>query len=259
MRTNEAVSMFLAAKSPILSPRTTEGYQLRLTRFAGAFRDLPTKPEPVEGYCAQFTNPGQYDTHWRTIGTMYRWLVRRRKLDPARNPMLYAERPRTRRQVPRAFTDAEIHQLFAHPHEGYVRLLLRLLLRTGLRLGEAMSLEASTECLRERTIVVTGKTGTREIPCDPELITVLRWMLPWPWKDARIASHTVILAMRAAGITGKRASAHTLRHTFARRWKGDTHTLAGIMWGHASKMLGLYRPYDVEASLDEYNGQTWAA
>jgi integrase len=259
MRTADAVSVFLTAKASVLSPRTLEGYTLRLNRFAGAFRDLPTEPEAIEGYCAQFTNPGQYDTHWRTIGTLYRWLVRRRKIDPSKNPMLYAERPRTRRQVPRAFTDDELRQLFAYPHEGYVRLLLRLLLRTGLRLGEAMSLHPTTDCLRELTIVVDGKTGPREVPCDPELITVLRWMLPWPWKNARVASHTVIKAMRAAGLTGKRASAHSLRHAFARRWRGDTHTLSGILWGHQSKMLGHYRPYNVDDAVDEYNGQTWAA
>jgi integrase len=259
MLTHEAVSTFLIAKASVVAPRTLEGYRLRLTRFAESFAHMPTEPEPLEAYCGEFANAGQRDTHWRTIGTLYRWLVRRRKINPADNPMLYAERPKVGRKVPRAFTDDELRQLFGHPHEGYVRLLMVLLLRTGLRLGEAMSLRSSAECLRDATIVISGKTGEREVPCDKEMLTVLRYMLPWPWKDALVASHMVARAMKAAGLTGRRASAHSLRHTFARRYKGDSHNLAGILWGHDSRMLGLYRPFNIDDCLEEYNSQSWVA
>lgn len=260
MLTSALVEGFLTAKEARrLSPRTLEAYRQRLRVFVERFAELPTEPEQIEAYVAGYENAGQLDTHWRMLSNLYHWAVRRRKIDPADNPMIYAERPRLSRTVPRAFTEAELDRLFAYPHEGYARLMMRLLLRTGLRLGEAMSLHPSDECLRENVIVVEGKTGQREVPCDPELITVLRWMLPWPWKNARVASHTIIKAMRAAGIAGRRASAHTLRHTFARRYRGDTHNLAGIMWGHASKMLGHYRPYSIEDALEEYGQQEWAA
>lgn len=270
MQTADAVAAFLDAKSKRgLSPRTLEGYRGRLERFAQAYPVLPTEPEPVESHCAQFTNAETHDTHWRTITTLYRWLVKRRKIKPDDNPMPYAERPKLVRTVPRAFTDAEIAQLFAYPHDSRVRLLLRLMLRTGLRVGEAWLItpDALREHIRyvngravpEASIVVRGKTGEREVPCDPELVTVLRHTLPWPWKSPDIASAVVARAMRRAGLTGRRASAHTLRHTFARAWRGDSNALQGIMWGHASKMLDHYRPYAIHRVMDEYQQQEWIA
>lgn len=260
MLTGALVTEFLEAKkAKRLSPRTIEKYEWALGRFGETFPELPTEPEAIEGYSLQFSEAATLDTHWRSIATLYHWAVKRRKLGPEDNPMLYAERPVMQSKPARAFSIEEVQTIFAYPHSGYMRLLLRLLIRTGLRLGEAMSLEPSNECLRENTIIVHGKTGVREVPCDPELITVLRWMLPWPWKDARVASHRVIKAIRAAGLSGKRASAHTLRHSFARLYEGDSENLSGIMWGGPSKMLGRYRPYDVNRALKEYRRQSWIA
>ena len=258
MDTQEAIEAFLQAKRDRgLSPRTITGYAQRLARFALTHPELPTEPEPIEAYCARFTNADTHDTHWRTITTLYRWLVKRRKLPTEHNPMQYAERPLLERTVPRAFTKAELAQIFAYPHPSPVRLFLRLLFRCGLRIGEAWSLQP--EALRDETIVVSGKTGQREIPCDPDFIIALRFTLPWPWTSVASAGHAVTKGIRRSGVTGRRASAHSLRHSFARFYHGDSLNLQGILWGRASKQINRYRPYEVHRTMEEYQGQDWVA
>ena len=77
-------------------------------------------------------------------------------------------------------------------------------------------------------------------------------VLPWPWGSWQAAVLAVRRAFKSAGITGKRASAHPLRHTFVRMWEGDESLLVGILGWTSPRMLAVYRPYDLKRAVAQH-------
>ena len=251
MKTQTAIDRFVAARIAVgVSSRTLEGYRYRLRKYAEWFTRLPKRPEQVELFLSQ---QGPSDetrpTYHRLLTAFYRWLKVRGLFKS--NPMPRVAKPYVYRKVARALSHQELTALltFQH-HTSQVRALLWLLADTGVRLGEAFSV---TQIDRHGgRFVVKSKTGERELPIHPAVARMVNAELPWPWANAHYAGLAVRIAFRNAGITGKRASAHTLRHTFARMWRGDESLLVEIMGWTSPRMLKVYKPYNIRAAITQH-------
>ena len=251
METAEAVTAFLIAKtSRGLSARTIASYTYRLRAFARMCPALPSSPEPIEAFLAQ-TGPSldNRETYFRLLRNLYRWLHRRQMIEG--NPIDLVEKPKLTRKVARSLGIEELSQLLNHPnHSPAARAFLHLLADTGLRLSEALSV--TDHRIGLTTITVVGKQGEREVPISPEIRQMVLQVLPWPWGSWQAAGLAMRRAFRRAGITGHRASAQTLRHTFVRLWRGDETLLVGILGWTSARMMAVYRPYDVPRAVGQH-------
>jgi len=253
MITKHAVTLFLTAKQAKgLSASTLDVYHYRLNLFARQFPHLPITPEPIESWLA---NPSwtaeSRETYYRLLRNFYRWLARRKQIS---NPISEVEPPILRRKIARSLNNQELVQLLTWPgHAPAIRAFLYLLADTGLRLSEALSVSSRSKFSRARgTVSVSGKVGDREVPVSHWIRELVCSVLPWPWASRDAAGLAVRRAFRVAGITGRRASAQTLRHTFVRQWEGDESLLVGIMGWTTSRMMRVYRPYDVKRAVQQH-------
>lgn len=256
MLTSHAVGLFLAAKKARgLSPRTVEHYSYRLAAFALAAPDLPLAPEVLEQYLARpGWSPQSRDTVYRLLRNLYRWLERRGHI--SMNPIVSLDPPILPRRVARSLNPLQLRSLLTHPdHPPAVRAMLTLLADTGLRLSEAhcITLDNLTGA---GSVIVDGKTDEHEVPISPLVENMVRAVLPWPWSSPQAAGLAVRKAFKRAGIGGPRASAHTLRHTFCRSWRGDESLLVGILGWTSPRMMRVYRPFDLARAIAQHRAQS---
>ena len=251
MQTYQAIERFLAAKrSKGLATATISKYEALLVSFARSSTDLPDTPEPIECYLASIVNPESRQTYFRTLTTFFRWLHVRGYIETI--PMGPIEAPRVPRRVARALTEDWLASLLIHPtHSPKIRAFLWLITDTGLRLGEALS-AGSARHYRNGCVVVSGKTGEREVPISDRVARMVVPQLPWRWGSAPSAGLAVRRAFNRAGIPGPGASAQALRHTFVRLWSGDESVLVGIMGWTTNRMLTRYRPYDIHRAKSQH-------
>ncbi len=259
MRTEKAISAFLGScRSKNLSPRTIEWYRGILRRFEGVFRILPTKPEPIEDFLGALE--GSAETrhgYFRGLRVCYRFTWARQGLEKRGipNPMAEISAPRRLKKAPRSLTMAELGYLLLIPLAPRDRALVNLLIDTGVRIGEAISL--ARDDIQEESIIVMGKTGEREVPISPEtreqllgLIVQNRQLFQGTKGPmTRSGGYRIIrLALRAAGISGKKCGPHVLRHTFGRQYimaGGDLVSLQRIL-GHSDiKTTRIYAELDL--------------
>lgn len=251
MKTARAVAAFLDGKRARgLSEKTLSNYGYSLGKFARVVTVLPLKPEPIERFLADAgPEPETRDTYYCILQIFYRWLRVRKHI--RRNPMVAIERPIVPPKVARWLTHDELKRLLAAPHPWVVRVFLLLIVDAGLRLSEALSVTAAD--LTGDTAIVSGKTGQREVPISPLVRIAVLNVGAWPWTRPDSASKAVRKAFARAGFTGKRASAHTLRHTFSELWEGDESILQGIMGHRSPRMLRKrYRLYNVPRALRQH-------
>ncbi len=256
MFTIDAVSAFLAAKTARgLTHRTLETYQYRLNIFARYYPVLPTLPAQIDAFLAR-VGPTQEtrETYYRLLRNLYRFL-NRRELTTV-NPVAGVEAPIVRPKVARSLTPEQLSILLMYPgHSEQLRAFLYLLTDTGLRLSEALSITSAAQVGLD-TVVVNGKVGEREVPISPRVTAMVIDALPWSWGTRDTAGMAVRRAFKRAGFTGRRASAHTLRHTFVRLWRGDESLLVGIMGWTSPRMLQVYRPYDVRRAIEQHRANS---
>lgn len=174
--------------------------------------------------------------HWRRLRTFYGWVAERQGL--VMNPMAGVVAPVVRPTLPRVLGSGELGRVLAAAKTRRDKALVTLLVDTGVRIGEAAGLrwrDVSTE-----TILVSGKTGPREIPISAET-RVAMLGLELPWRGARGdltlngLQQVVQRCFERAGLSGRGCGPHTLRHSFATSWLragGDLHRLQRIL-GHA--------------------------
>lgn len=255
MQTSKAKDQFITAKRVKgLSPRTLETYCYRLEIFARAHPNLPTKAQVIEDFLAT-TGPTieTRETYYRLLRGFYNVLVRKKLIKA--NPVLQIEQPVLRRKVAPSHSAPEIARLLNYPsHSAQLRAYLYLLVDTGMRLSEALSV--TREKIQDVTITGLGKTGERETPISPLVRNMVLEALPWPWSSYSAASHAVRKAFRRAGMSGPKACAKTLRHSFVRLWRGDDPSVVGIMGWTSMAMLKVYRPYNLERAMEQHQQHT---
>ena len=250
-RTADAIGFFLdSRRAKGLSSETLNVYGYRLNAFARAFKHLPANPREIEGFLGSgHWSASTRETYFRLLRNLYRWLERREHI--RRSPMPHVEAPHVPHKVAKGLSPGELDRLLTHPgHNSGVRALLYLLADTGLRLGEAFSV--TSRSVRARTVLVNGKAGEREVPISRDVRGIVLANGPWTWSSSQAAGLAVRRAFKRAAISGPRAGAHALRHTFVRQWKGDESVLIGIMGWTSSRMLKVYRPYDLERAIEQH-------
>ncbi len=251
MNTTDAIHLFLAAKrAKGLSKHTLAVYDYRLQKFARTYPELATRSSDLEEFLAcAGPSPENRDTYYRLLRNFFGWLRRRRHIK--RNPVREVEAPRLPFKIARSLNRQSLHQLLLYPaHSAPVSAFLHLLADTGLRLSEALSID--TTSFEDDTVRVAGKVGEREVPISPRIKQKVLEALPWPWHSSQAASLAIRRAFRCAGLRGKRASAHTLRHTFTRLWEGDESLLVGILGWTSHRMLKIYRPYNMKRAVAQH-------
>lgn len=222
MKTSIVVRDFIAGRL-LLRPATIAWYRRLLGRFAELCPTLPLEPLDISLYLNALREEGLADEtihgHWRALRALYRDLHLR---TGAPNPLERMRRPKARRRVPRTFHPDELFGVLAHPLSVRDRTLLSLLLDSGVRAGEAVGLRWPD--VHGPTIRVDGKTGERLVPISPQVQALLRLLhrdgddgAVFTGKRGPLTYQGVYKAVRKAcaraGLSGRRLSPHTLRHT----------------------------------------------
>lgn len=248
LSTTEIVDKFLEAKRfKGLAEHSQKLYTSLLGRFAADCPELPTTPEPIERFlekysCATTTRRGYY----RILKRFYRFMAKR---EPIFDPMYLVELPKAPRKIIESLDPEELGRLLAVPLSSRDRAAILVMSGCGLRQGGARALTPG-DIYADRIRVKKGKTGERLVPASPEIVSALLVLCdgrrdnePIFWgsygKRPLGSAGFQRLTQRAfhlAGITGKRASPHILRHTFARICivNGMDISTLRVLLGHSS-------------------------
>ena len=212
--------------------------------------------------------PRPYDTRWRPciervkmacmpgdkVATPPMTSLAVRKKRPVRRARgMYAKSPRRlagmRRPLPEYLELPQVEGLLQHAHDERSRLLMLIQWRAGLRIAEALAVEAQDVALdiENPTLRVRNGKGNQDriVPLHPTLRFALGVRLDYVKQSGlvvgvadRTASRWVMWAVEAAvaaGVLppGRHVTSHTLRHSYAR------HLLAhGIPLNVLSRWLG---------------------
>ncbi|GAJ10573.1 unnamed protein product, partial [marine sediment metagenome] len=211
-------------------PLTLDKNRHHLKIFCESCPELPLAPEPIMDFihdlkCGMRTKKSYYEV----IRAFYNYLVDFHNI----------KTPLTPRMVPRAdkhpyfrvLSREEVIRVIGAAENFQERMILKTLYATRIRAGELVSL--ISENLYPDKIVVTGKTGTWEVPISEELYDDLKLLGEGPlFKDRRGNPMTrdgvrqrVEKCMKLAGITGKKLGPHTFRHTSLTHLYEDTSDL----------------------------------
>lgn len=252
MLLQKSIEIFLnAKKAENLSFQTIDSYNYRLNIFnkfvhrkqINCQAVVPGDVSIIEEFIIfKSSTPENADTYFRLLRNFYRFLNRRNLIDF--NPMDLVAKPRLPRKIARSFSQKELRAILHYPHHReHDRAFLWLLAVTGMRIGEALSV--TEESFVDGVLTIQGKTGERFVPMDSRIWEMISYEIPWIWKRRESASEGIKKAIKKAGVSGERASAHTLRHTFCRLWNGDLQSLVGVMGWTSNRMLDNYKPYDI--------------
>ena len=265
----EAVSGFLdhLAYERNASPHTVRAYGEDLAQFmAHARQELGREARPrdvdhllIRSFLARLHERGLKKTssarRLAALRSFFRWLCREGVLE--RNPARALLSPRTEKHIPSHLEEVEVSALLDLPGAGLAatrgRAILELLYATGLRCAELVALDVAEVDLEERMLRVLGKGrkervvpfGTRARESVRSWLEVRRGLRPK--SDALFLNHnggrltdrsvrTLLSArIRQVALT-KKASPHTLRHSFATHLLERGADLRSIqeLLGHAS-------------------------
>lgn len=221
MTTKQARDEFLASRLR-LTPKTVRGYDLHLARFEAECPELPQSPQPIRDFLNNL--PVSDETarqYYRTLRAMYREVCSQHPR--LKNPMTVVKSPLVKRKVMRTFSVPQLHSLFSQPLTVRDHGLLTLLLDTGIRAGEAASL--IWEEVFAEFVIVSGKTGEGIVPISAETHQFLMRLRQQDGSDGHVfmgergplgyeGIYKVVKRLcHRAGITGRRSSPHTFRHT----------------------------------------------
>lgn len=245
VKTGLAIQAFLKNRlSKGLTPRSIQWYDELLNRFAEQNPELPTEPEPIEGFLISHNISTETKrSYFGALKVFYHFVNLRYSMpDPTRK---IATPQRSRKLMP-SLEPRETLQLINLAGNLRDRTLITLLADTGARVGEVAGLRRQD--IGEETITVSGKTGERQIPISDETRRLLL-ALAADSKVDRIFLNSrgqpistngiykiVHELMQKAGIKAPKLGPHRLRHAFGKNYLvsgGDIRSLQQIM-GHSS-------------------------
>ena len=162
-----------------LSPNTFRSFRSDLGRFCRAFRRRAISSlasEEVRTYLEGLTtrkgtpaSPETCNRHFGTLSNLFSWLIRQGEIE--KNPMDRLERRRIGERLPRPMTPEQIETFFGRISDPSTslrtglrdRVLFSLLYRSGLRVGEALSLDVADVNLEGGTFRVVGKGNAERV------------------------------------------------------------------------------------------------
>ncbi|SER94819.1 Site-specific recombinase XerD [Lentzea xinjiangensis] len=264
------------------SKRTIEVYEraaLFLARWL-ADNDLDLAPDEierqhVEQYFADLnerTSPGNAHTNYRSLRTMFRWMVDNEEI--ARSPMDKVAAPILDEKPVPTLSDDQIRALLDHwsGRDMVSRrntAIIRLLMDTGCRLGEIANLTLDDVDRDLEVIRVLGKGNrVRAVPFGPSTNKAIGQYLrvrerePWAARTNKLwlaernrgplqpNGNAIKLMLRRTGhalgidlADGKHVHAHRFRHTAAKEWRkngGDVVSMKRIFGWKSDAMPERY-------------------
>ena len=221
-------------------PLTMEKHRQVLRVFAEKCPILPLTPEPILDFIHDLpVGMRTKKKYYEVIRQLYNYLQDFHKIPT----------PLTKRMVPRAerhpyarvLEREEVLKLFNAAENFQERMVLETLYVTRVRADELASL--TSDNLFPDHIVVTGKTGTREVPISDDLHAALIMLGEGALFRDRSGKpitrdgvyQRVQKCMKAIGVTGKKLGPHALRHTSLTHLYEDTGDLLLVQEaaGHA--------------------------
>jgi len=224
MLTRQAIEEFLLSRGG-LRPKTQSEYKKHLLLLEKSCPELPETPQVIQGWLNSFQGVTAETVHsrFRTIRAFYKHI---HLWHPeVSNPIPLVRPPRLPPKAMRTFTGEELYRLFSLPLSPRDRGLITLLLDIGARAGECAGLTWGD--MVPGFVVLRGKTGERMVPISD---TTHRCLLAlgngtggnqhvFLGERGPLTYEGVFKVVRRrchqAGITGRRCSPHTFRHTFA--------------------------------------------
>jgi len=156
-------------KTKGLSQNSLKLYTSVLTRFAKTCPELPTRPEPIEEFLAQFScENSTRRTCYRILKRIYKFLEKR---DGIPNPMGLIETPRSPHRLIESLDSEELGRLLRIPLSQRDRAAILVMAGCGVRQGEARNL--TFRDIEVNNIKVRGKTGERVAPASPQIVGAL--------------------------------------------------------------------------------------
>ncbi len=247
MRTETVVQAFLNnRRAQNLSPLTIAWYTRLLGYFNTKYPKLPTKPEEIESFLADLAkNQSSESTilnYFKGLRAFYHWTVDRYKVI---NPMVTLHPPRVTKKLRPTLEPDQVWRLLSLATTPRDHTILCLLADTAIRVGELCGLRKRD--IKESTVLVTGKTGQREVPLSDETRRMLQDLSAnigpadhiFRGRKGPLGRNRIYAMVRQymtqAGITGPKLGPHRLRHAFGKGYLvagGDLRSLQQIM-GHA--------------------------
>ena len=239
MRTSEAIEEFMVSRGG-LRPRSQKEYRKHLELFRRSFPDLPGTSQAIQSWLNNFNGtPETVHARFRTIRTFYKQL---HLLHNIPDLMLQVRPPKLKPKAMRTFTDQELFSLFSLSLTPRESALLTLLLDVGPRVGECVNL--TWDDIIPGFVTLRGKTGERTVPISEITYRRLAALsngssLVFQGKRGPLTYEGVYKLVRhlcrRAGISGRRSSPHTFRHTFATNYaaaEGCDHKVLQDILGH---------------------------
>lgn len=230
------------------SPRTIEAYVAGVAKFAKHFGRSPDQmgPEQLREFqlhlLAQRTSWSQFNQTVAALRFFYGVTLGRSEAVPF---IPYGKRPRT---IPSVLSPEEVARLLDAARPGRDRTLFQTAYACGLRISELIHLKVSDIDSARMVVIIRQGKGAKDrlVPLSPRLLGELRWY--WRTHGSRLwlfpgqqpgrplhpgnVQRVFQRTLAGAGID-KRATPHTLRHSFA------THLMeAGVDIFTVQKLLG---------------------
>jgi len=220
MLTRDAIEEFMLSRGG-LRPRSQKEYRKHLELFERSFPDLPETPQLIQLWLNNFNGvtPETVNARFRTIRAFYKQLYLFHNIP---NLTLQVRPPKLNRKAMRTFTEQELFTLFSLSLTPRESALLTLLLDIGPRAGECVNL--TWDDITPGFVTLRGKTGERTVPISETTYRRLAALSngsrhvflgkrgPLTYEGIyKMVRHLC----RRAGISGRRSSPHTFRHSFA--------------------------------------------
>ena len=223
-----------------LAPKTIEYYQWCLDKLV---LKCPEWPDSVEQVAAAWDSPSLGPVSRRNVERGLRIIMAWAENNHGcRNVLRNTKKMTEIKTLPRVFQEKEITAVWNACDSAQERAWFALFLDTGIRLGELAGLRWPE--VGPASMTVTGKTGPRVVPVSSPVREMLTGLGDeahiWVSRNGpmtRVALQSAIRRLfRRAGLTGRKLSAHTMRHTFGTHYivnGGNIFSLKEIM-GHTS-------------------------
>jgi len=219
MKTSEAIEEFMVTRGG-LRPRSQKVYRKHLELFRRSFSDLPATSQEIQSWLNNMSGtPETVYARFSIIRALYKHL---HLFHNTPDVMRRVRPPKLRPKAMRTFTDQELLTLFSLSLIPRDSALLTLLVDVGPRAGECVNL--TWEDITPGFVTLRGKTGERIVPISETTYRRLAVLsngssLVFQGKRGPLTYEGVYKLVRhlcqRAGISGRRSSPHTFRHTFA--------------------------------------------
>ena len=239
--TSDLVAQFLGeCGARGLKSSTIQQNQWALARLISHCPELPCETQDLYGLFKDsgLSQESRKDLR-KCLKTFFAWAGKRYEVPNACDGLGHFPKSRG---LPRVLSADEVARLLDAAGSFRDRILLLTVLDCGLRLSEVAGLKRWS--LLEGWLVVDGKSGVRQVPVSAELSVMLRSVGQdehlWIGQRGPLTQYGVQgifrRIFRRAGVSGRKAGPHVIRHTFATmylRAGGGVHQLQRIL-GHQS-------------------------